>query len=127
LSAHPKYAFSGQEVDNALVVRFQRTSRCSWHAAGGAGALKGVPVSFPLLGSLSRWGTARMTFRYLVFLLALVISAPAFCSGGPLGIDHRLHYDNSGIWARGNQKALMYGTVLTVAGGARGPVSLLPP
>lgn len=59
-----------------------------------------------------------MTLRYLVFLLALMISAPAFCSGGPLGIDHRLHYDNSGIWARRNQKALIYGTVLTVAGGA---------
>lgn len=59
-----------------------------------------------------------MDFRHGVFLLAIGFSGSAFGSGGPLGIDHRLHYDNSGIWARGNQKALMYGTVLTVAGGA---------
>ncbi|MCW8808297.1 MAG: phosphatase PAP2 family protein, partial [Rhodanobacter sp.] len=39
-------------------------------------------------------------------------------SGGPLGIDHRLHYDNSGIWKRSNQKAFMYGTILTVGAGA---------
>lgn len=59
-----------------------------------------------------------MKLGSVFFLLAATFSAPAFCSGGPLGIDHRLHYDNSGIWARGNQKALMYGTILTVAGGA---------
>lgn len=56
--------------------------------------------------------------RLFFFWLAMFMAGPAFCSGGPLGIDHRLHYDNSGIWARGNQKALIYGTVLTVAGGA---------
>jgi membrane-associated phospholipid phosphatase len=59
-----------------------------------------------------------MNLRHVVFLLATVFSGSAFGSGGPLGIDHRLHYDNSGIWARGNQKALAYGTVLVVAGGA---------
>jgi undecaprenyl-diphosphatase len=26
--------------------------------------------------------------------------------GGPLGIDHRLNYDNQGIWKRSNQRAL---------------------
>jgi undecaprenyl-diphosphatase len=35
-----------------------------------------------------------------------------------LGIDHRLHYDNSGIWKRSNQQVILYGTILTVAGGA---------
>ena len=48
----------------------------------------------------------------------LAASGTAQAGGGPLGIDHRLHYDNSGIWQRGNQKALAYGTIFSVAGGA---------
>ena len=56
--------------------------------------------------------------RCTSLLLALALSAPAFAGGGPLGIDHRLHYDNSGIWKRTNQNILMYGTIVTVAGGA---------
>jgi len=58
------------------------------------------------------------TTRLALLLLASALSAPAFASDGPLGIDHRLHYDNSGIWKRSNQTALMYGTIITVAGGA---------
>ncbi|MEO5810890.1 MAG: phosphatase PAP2 family protein, partial [Rhodanobacter sp.] len=42
----------------------------------------------------------------------------ALAGGGPLGIDHRLHYDNSGIWKRSNQKVLLYGGLATVAAGA---------
>jgi membrane-associated phospholipid phosphatase len=56
--------------------------------------------------------------RYLAFLTAMAISGVAIASGGPLGIDHRLHYDNSGIWKRGDQNALMYGTIVTVGVGA---------
>lgn len=56
--------------------------------------------------------------RYLAVLAAVAVSGTAMASGGPLGIDHRLHYDNSGIWKRTNQTALMYGTIITVAGGA---------
>ncbi len=56
--------------------------------------------------------------RYLAVVAAIATSGTAMASGGPLGIDHRLHYDNSGIWKRNNQNALMYGTILTVAGGA---------
>ncbi len=56
--------------------------------------------------------------RYLAVLAAFALSGTAMASGGPLGIDHRLHYDNSGIWKRTNQTALMYGTIITVAGGA---------
>ncbi len=51
-----------------------------------------------------------------VFCVAVPIGAHA--SGGPLGIDHRLHYDNSGIWKRSNQVALQYGTIVTIVGGA---------
>jgi len=53
------------------------------------------------------------------FAFATVIaSTGALASGGPFGIDHRLSYDNRGIWKRSNQTALMYGTILTIAGGA---------
>lgn len=41
--------------------------------------------------------------------LVCALSAPgaACAAGGPLGIDHRLAYDNSGIWKRSNQLALL--------------------
>ena len=54
------------------------------------------------------------------FLLAIVLSLPcaANAGGGPLGIDHRLSFDDSGIWARHNQLALEYGVIAVEAGGA---------
>jgi membrane-associated phospholipid phosphatase len=51
-------------------------------------------------------------------LLTLAVSGTACASGGPFGIDHRLHYDNSGIWKRGDENTLMYGTVMVVGVGA---------
>jgi undecaprenyl-diphosphatase len=53
-------------------------------------------------------------------LLCLVLSLCAFAraSGGPFGIDHRLHYDNSGIWKRSVQVKVEYATALTVIGGS---------
>ncbi|MGN2251787.1 phosphatase PAP2 family protein [Frateuria sp. GZRe12] len=56
-------------------------------------------------------------FRWFACLLFLA-SGAAFASGGPLGIDHRLHYDNSGIWKRSNQKVLLYGSIVTIGAGA---------
>jgi membrane-associated phospholipid phosphatase len=56
--------------------------------------------------------------QYLAFLTAMAASGAAVAGGGPLGIDHRLHYDNSGIWKRSDQNALMYGTIVTVGIGA---------
>jgi undecaprenyl-diphosphatase len=56
-------------------------------------------------------------FQWFACVLFLA-SGPVFASGGPLGIDHRLHYDNSGIWKRGNQKALLYGSIVTIGAGA---------
>ncbi|TCV94839.1 undecaprenyl-diphosphatase [Luteibacter rhizovicinus] len=58
-----------------------------------------------------------MLRRWLI-ILTILVSGPALASGGPLGIDHRLHYDNSGIWNRSNQNVLMYGTIVTVVGSA---------
>ena len=54
----------------------------------------------------------------LITLMAGLQPKVAHAGGGLLGIDHRLHYDNSGIWKRTNQKILAYGTVITVGLGA---------
>ena len=54
----------------------------------------------------------------LLSCVAILASANALASGGPLGIDHRIHYDDSGIWKRSNQDVLIYGTLATVVGGA---------
>ena len=37
---------------------------------------------------------------------------------GPLGLDHRLDRDTSGIWADSNQKAVEYGSAQLLLGGA---------
>jgi undecaprenyl-diphosphatase len=49
---------------------------------------------------------------------ACVLASRAEAASGPFGIDHIVAYDNSGIWARGNQTALMDATILTVVGGS---------
>ncbi|MGH8215350.1 MAG: phosphatase PAP2 family protein, partial [Rhodanobacteraceae bacterium] len=56
-----------------------------------------------------------------VLLMCVCAAAPlhtAMAASGPFGIDHRIHYDNSGIWARHNQKMLMGATIITVVGGS---------
>lgn len=59
-----------------------------------------------------------MARRVAVYLLAWALTAPAFAGGGPLGIDHRLHEDNHGIWKLGVQRTVVYGSIVTVVGGA---------
>jgi acid phosphatase family membrane protein YuiD len=57
----------------------------------------------------------------LGLLLLIIVSAglvPAYAGGGPLGIDYRLSYDNSGIWARSNQNALINSMIGLVGIGA---------
>jgi len=56
--------------------------------------------------------------RFLLVVLSLLLSGPALAGGGPLGIDHRLSYDNSGIWSRHNQDLFEGITLATVVGGA---------
>lgn len=48
----------------------------------------------------------------------LLAAFPASAAGGPFGIDHRLNYDDSGIWKRSIQKDLAMGVALTTIGGA---------
>ena len=59
-----------------------------------------------------------MHARWILVLLLLAGCDTAIAGGGPFGIDHRLHYDNSGIWNRTDQNVLMYGTIVTVGAGA---------
>src|SRR5438270_12111046 len=56
--------------------------------------------------------------RSPAFWLLLTAAFQAQAGGGPLGIDHRLAYDNSGVWKRSNQTFLAYGTLAVVIGGA---------
>lgn len=51
-----------------------------------------------------------------VFLL--LVSFGATAAGGPFGIDHRVAYDNSGLWKRSYQTDLAAGAALFVVGGA---------
>lgn len=46
-------------------------------------------------------------------LLAALLGAVPVCraGGGPFGIDHEWSYDNSGIWSRKYQNALVYGLI----------------
>jgi len=55
----------------------------------------------------------------LALILATVLLAPqAQAAGGPLGIDHKLHYDNHGIWKRSTQIDLQYAMIATILGGS---------
>jgi len=63
-------------------------------------------------------GFARRAGVLLLVWVCAMAPLRAAVAGGPFGIDHRITYDNSGIWARSNQKALMGATILTVVGGS---------
>lgn len=63
------------------------------------------------MGAVGRWAP-------LLLLLASVVPPAASAADGPLGIDHRLPFDDSGIWNRRNQKLLQGATALVVVGGA---------
>ena len=58
-----------------------------------------------------------ISLKTSLFLSAFILSANAFAGGGPLGIDHKLSYDDSGIYKRQIQKNLL---TLLVAGDVAG-------
>lgn len=64
---------------------------------------------------MNRLGAVFFSFSLSVIAM---FSPAAQAGGGLFGIDHRITYDNQGIWNRNNQVALIYGTVLVVGGGA---------
>lgn len=58
-------------------------------------------------------------WRSLAALSAVcLMSGRALAGGGLLGIDHRVAYDNAGIWNRNVQSGLLYGAVAGVGLGA---------
>ena len=61
-----------------------------------------------------------MLHRFSLFgCCALFVSQTLFAqSSGPLGIDHRINFDESGVWRRGNQKAVEFGSAAFVVAGA---------
>ncbi|HET6553154.1 MAG TPA: phosphatase PAP2 family protein [Dyella sp.] len=61
---------------------------------------------------------AMFALRWAACLFALLASEPAWAGSGILGLDRTVTYDDSGIWKRSNQQILIYGSILTVAGGA---------
>ena len=57
--------------------------------------------------------------RIVLTLLICVTSSLAVAdSSGPLGLDHRLAFDDAALWSSGNLKAVEYGSALLVLGGA---------
>jgi membrane-associated phospholipid phosphatase len=61
-----------------------------------------------------------LRYKVVMSLIAILVAhAPAaLAGGGPLGIDYRLSYDDSGIWARSNQDALINSMMAVVGVGA---------
>ena len=55
---------------------------------------------------------------FIAAVFATAFPASAEAGGGPFGIDHTVPFDDSGIWARSNQEALLDVTILTVIGGS---------
>jgi hypothetical protein len=67
------------------------------------------------IASASRLGRA---IKPLAAALCLAGATLAHAAGGPLGIDHRIGFDQSGIWSRHDQLLLQDLTLVTVVGGA---------
>lgn len=57
------------------------------------------------------------SWLWVAVLLSTGLPGLAEGAGGPLGIDHRLPYDDSGIWARHDQLLLEDAVILTEVGG----------
>lgn len=60
----------------------------------------------------------RSILRLGMCALALGIGQAALAAGGPLGIDRKVTYDDSGIWNRSTQKAVLGAAVLANLGTA---------
>ena len=60
----------------------------------------------------------RLRAALLTSVFVVSGASQAHGAGGPLGIDHRLSFDDSGIWKRRNQVFLQDATALVVLGGA---------
>jgi len=55
-------------------------------------------------------GVSRLGSAILILILSCVINN-AWATGGPLGIDHRWNYHDSGIWSRSTQNTIVNGLI----------------
>jgi membrane-associated phospholipid phosphatase len=69
-----------------------------WQKIAGSNALAHFATC-----RIARWQGPALSLCLLLFLVA----GQAVAGGGPLGIDHVVAYQNSGIWKRSNQTALL--------------------
>ena len=69
-----------------------------------------MPVAAPRIGRPGR--------SAVLLAAALCAAPPVLAGGGLFGLDHRVSYDNSGIWARSNQDALIAVLIAGEVGGA---------
>ena len=51
-------------------------------------------------------------------MVMMFMTRMAYAGGGPLGIDHEIGFDQSGIWARKYQTGLEFGVIAAEIGGA---------
>jgi PAP2 superfamily len=63
-------------------------------------------------------GYCRLLSALCMSIAALALHTTAVAGNGPLGIDHLVKLDNSGIWSRRNQKLLFIGMVAGETAGA---------
>lgn len=56
--------------------------------------------------------------RALSVFVAAACAAGAAAAGGPLGIDHRLNFDERGLWDRSSQRFVRFGAAALVIGAA---------
>jgi len=59
-----------------------------------------------------------MIFRWSVIMFLAVACDQTIAASGPVGVDHRIAFDQSGIWGRQHQLNVQYASAITVIGSA---------
>ena len=78
-----------------------------------------ISSSFANCG-ITNFGVKLIRLMRISALLSMALMSSIIAraqSNGPFGIDHRLNWDETGIWKRSNQLTVAYGSILVVAGG----------
>ncbi len=73
----------------------------------------------PLVSAARAFSSAARTLSAVLAACCVLVSFSARADSdkdGPFGFDHRLHYDNSGIWARKYQLTVEFGLIAGAAG-----------
>src|SRR5438067_9470308 len=76
-----------------------------------AGICRNANAELQLHAPIMTLGCVMPRYAHMLLICSLLAPAMLHADGGPLGIDHRWNYDNSGIWKRSNQDLLRYGAL----------------